>query len=408
MGRTHPQDDKMNGVGVPDSGSTGAFGGPGIGSQAAQVTADSDRSGGNPTVASSSADGHETGIEPTSAHAGPSGTVHSGLPSIAGFEITGELARGGMGVVYQAHDPTLDREIAVKVLGAHLLDRPHAVRRFLDEARITGQLQHPSIPPVHLVGELPDGRPFLAMKLIKGRTLEDLIAGRTDPSRDRGRFVAAFEQVCQTVGYAHSRGVIHRDLKPSNVMVGAFGEVQVMDWGLAKHLKAGVTPDKPRRPTRTRPRSAPSASWPARPRPGAHGTPAYMPPEQAAGELDKVDCRSDVFGLGAILCVILTGRPPYVGPSVDSVRLMSIRGDLDDAFARLDGPGAEPELVGLCQSCLARRPEDRPADAGAVARAIAQFRASAEDRGGGPRWNAEAEVRAPSRRSGDGCRPPSA
>src|SRR5205085_12488635 len=110
--------------------------------------------------------------------------------------------------------------------------RPAAARRFLDEARITGQLQHPNVPAVHAVGELADGRPFLAMKLIKGRTLDDLLKSPAD----RGGLVAVFEHVCQAVAYAHHRGVIHRDLKPANVMVGAFGEVQVRDWGLAKRL----------------------------------------------------------------------------------------------------------------------------------------------------------------------------
>src|SRR5262249_40801950 len=111
-------------------------------------------------------------------------------------------------------------------------------RRFADEARITGQLQHPNIPAVHDLGVLPDGRPCLAMKLIKGETLENLLKRGTDTGEGRGRFVAAFEQVCQAVAYAHAHDVIHRDLKPSNVMVGAFGEVQVMDWGLAKVLGA--------------------------------------------------------------------------------------------------------------------------------------------------------------------------
>src|SRR5262245_18878727 len=141
-----------------------------------------------------------------------------------------------MGVVYRAHDTALDREVAVKVLSDHLADRPDAARRFLDEARVTGQLQHPGVPPIHEAGTLPDGRPFLAMKLIKGRTLDELLRERADPAADRPRMVAVFEQVCQAVAYAHARGVIHRDLKPANVMVGAFGEVQVMDWVLVKRL----------------------------------------------------------------------------------------------------------------------------------------------------------------------------
>ena len=172
--------------------------------------------------------------------------------------------------------------------------------------------------------------------------------------------MAVFERVCQAVGYAHSRRVIHRDLKPANVMVGAFGEVQVMDWGLAKSL----TPIK----EESQPHSL--ADTPAtvisslRDLGESHteagsllGTPAYMPPEQDGGELEKVDCRSDVFGLGAILCVLLTRQAPYVGPTADSVRLMSIRGDIDAAVARLEECGEESELVALCKRCLQAAPK---------------------------------------------------
>src|SRR5262249_38149978 len=153
------------------------------------------------------------------------------VPSPAGrYALGAEIARGGMGVIYRVADTVLRREVAVKVLQERFAPDSNTARRFADEARITGQLQHPGIPPVHALGTLPDGRPFLAMKLIKGDTLDDLLKQRPDPSADRGRFVAAFEQVCQAVAYAHAHGVIHRDLKPANVMVGSFGEVQVMDW----------------------------------------------------------------------------------------------------------------------------------------------------------------------------------
>src|SRR5262245_44244382 len=156
------------------------------------------------------------------------------LPQVLGYELFGEVGRGGMGVVYRARDLSLDRDVAVKLLQDDFPADSPVARRFADEARITAQLQHPGIPPVHDLGTLPDGRPFLAMKLIKGSTLDHLLAARPDPAHGRGRFMAAFEQVCQAVGYAHAHAVIHRDLKPANVMVGAFGEVQVMDWGLAK------------------------------------------------------------------------------------------------------------------------------------------------------------------------------
>src|SRR5262249_20801752 len=147
-----------------------------------------------------------------------------------------EVARGGMGCVLRAHDPELERPLAVKVLLARHRDDVQMERRFLEEARGTGQLQHPAIPPGHEVGQLADGRPVLASKRIQRTTLADLLKEREGPAEELPRWLAAFAQVCQGVAYAHSRGVIHRDLKPANIMVGAFGEVQVMDWGLAKTL----------------------------------------------------------------------------------------------------------------------------------------------------------------------------
>jgi tetratricopeptide (TPR) repeat protein len=190
--------------------------------------------------------------------------------------------------------------------------------------------------------------------------------------------------VCQAVGYAHAHRVIHRDLKPANVMVGAFGEVQVMDWGLAKVLgeespatAEAVAAEQTRAWTEVSPT----------PEAGAHtqagslvGTPAFIAPEQAVGEIERVKERSDVFGLGALLAVILTGKPPYVGETFESVRVQAVRGKLDDCFARLDASGAEPELLALCKQCLAFEPADRPADAGAVAQAVAGLRAAADER----------------------------
>ena len=154
----------------------------------------------------------------------------------ARLRLFGEIARGGMGVILKGRDLALGRDLAVKVLLEKHRDKPELIRRFLMEARIAGQLQHPGIVPVHELGALADGRPYFAMKLVKGRTLEAILQERSSPSEDLPRFLGIFEQVCQTVAYAHARGVIHRDLKPANVMVGRFGEVQVMDWGLAKVL----------------------------------------------------------------------------------------------------------------------------------------------------------------------------
>ena len=168
----------------------------------------------------------------------------SGQPSR--YQLIGELARGGMGAIFQGRDLELGRDLAVKVIREEHRDHPEMVRRFVEEAQIGGQLQHPGITPVHDLGRFPDGRLFIAMKLVRGRTLAALLEARGGPDEDRMQFLSIFEQVCQAMAYAHSRGVIHRDLKPSNVMVGAFGEVQVMDWGLAKVLDQGGVADEER------------------------------------------------------------------------------------------------------------------------------------------------------------------
>src|SRR5262249_3882405 len=165
---------------------------------------------------------------------GPGDTV----PLKAGrYRLESQIDVGGMGEVYRVYDPDMNRALAVKVLRKEHRDRADLEARFLEEAQILGQLQHPGIVPVHELGRLDDGRPFFAMKLVKGQTLGKLLQERPRPSHDLPRFLAIFEQICQTMANAHAHGVIHRDLKPSNVMVGAFGEVQVMDWGLAKVLK---------------------------------------------------------------------------------------------------------------------------------------------------------------------------
>jgi tetratricopeptide (TPR) repeat protein len=321
------------------------------------------------------------------------------------YEILEEIARDGMGVICRAIDTTLGREVAVKALQDRFAPSSGTARRFADEARITAQLQHPAIPPVHDYGTLPDGRPFLAMKLIKGSTLDDLLSQRADAAAERGRFVAVFEQVCQAVAYAHAHQVIHRDLKPSNIMVGAFGEVQVMDWGLAKVLTPAAIPaaadtDPGETVGATLIRGSDHGSDASFTQAGSIlGTLAYMPPEQAVGEVAKIDRRSDVFGLGAILAVILTGTPPYAGTDAEAIRVMAIRGDLAACLAQLDRCGAEPELVALCKRCLAFAPAERPRDAGAVAKEVAALRAATEERArAAEKERAAAEVKAAEQR----------
>lgn len=302
------------------------------------------------------------------------------------YVLGAEIARGGMGVVCRATDTVLVREVAVKLLHEKFAGALEATRRFAAEARITARLQHPAIPPVHDLGLLPDGRPFLAMKLIRGRTLAEELAARPDASADRGRLVQAFEQVCQAMAYAHAHLVIHRDLKPLNVMLGAFGEVQVMDWGLAKELGAidpqAADPETGGTGVFEHVQSTWLVNGESEPtRAGAIiGTPGYMPPEQARGEIDQVDRRADVFSLGAILCELLTGSPPYGRDRSAAASEWAMKDVLAAAFQRLDDCGADAELLLLCKRCLSVDPADRPADAGTVATALAEYQAAAEER----------------------------
>ncbi len=302
------------------------------------------------------------------------------------YQLFGEIARGGMGAVLKGRDADLGRDLAVKVLLEAHLEKPELLRRFVEEAQIGGQLQHPGIVPVYELGTFADSRPYFTMKLVKGRTLAALLHERGNPQDDLPRFLGVFEQVCQTVAYAHARGVIHRDLKPANVMVGSFGEVQVMDWGLAKVLKEGGIADEPR----AAPEPRPAVSVIQTLRSGSDfddsqagslmGTPAYMAPEQAGGETERIDRRADVFGLGSILCEVLTGHPAYSGRSVQEVVRKAMRGDTADAMARLDACGAEPELIALARDCLAAEPEDRPRAAGPVADRVTAYLAGVQSR----------------------------
>ncbi|MFO0797927.1 MAG: tetratricopeptide repeat protein [Gemmataceae bacterium] len=331
--------------------------------------------------------------------------VRTPLPPYAdsapGYVVIHEIARGGMGRVVAARDPKLNREVAIKFLLP--TSDPTAADRFAREAEITARLPHPGVPPVHALGHTPAGQPFLVMKLVRGRTLAALLGDRPDPRHALGRFVGVFEQLCQAVGYAHSQGIIHRDLKPANVMVGAFGEVQVMDWGLAADgAECGVRRAEPRPETRPAcPGSAPTSTHSALTLAGTVlGTPGYMAPEQARGE--AIDARADVFALGGVLALILTGRQPV--PDDWTARSAAEDGIAAAAALRADLPhaGADPELARLAYACLSPHPGDRPADGKAVAEAVAAYRARAEERARraeSDRAAAEARVTAEARAS---------
>jgi tetratricopeptide (TPR) repeat protein len=295
------------------------------------------------------------------------------------YDLLRPLGRGGMGEVYLSRDPGLDRPLAVKVLRAELGGDRELERRFEAEARITGSLQHPGIVPVYNLGRLPDGRLYFTMKVVKGQTFAQILRGRSAPAERREEQLGVFLQVCQAVAYAHSRGVIHRDLKPENVMVGAFGEVQVMDWGLAKLLPGNPPPLSQEGPAGLGELAA--STWrEGPPTRGPLGTPEYMAPEQANGEWEAADERLDVFGLGGILCTLLTGGPPFRGGSPAELMRKAQRGDLAEAFARLDGCGAEAALVRLAKDCLCPEVGGRPANAGVLARRVAEYQAAVQQR----------------------------
>jgi tetratricopeptide (TPR) repeat protein len=308
------------------------------------------------------------------------------------YRIDGEIAVGGMGRILKGRDMDLGRDLAVKVLLDKHREKPEVVQRFVEEAQIGGQLQHPGIAPVYELGRFEDHSPFFTMKLVKGKTLSELLDERSNLDADRAKFIGIFEQICQAMAYAHSRGVIHRDLKPANIMVGAFGEVQVMDWGLAKVLRSGGIADETKAANRHSNlsvietiRSGGSETFDDAADVGSHtragsvmGTPAYMPPEQALGETEMLDERADVFGLGAILCEILTGRPPYVHERSAEILRMATRGKLEDCLWELDECGAERELTALAKDCLELEPCDRPRNAEVLAKKVSTYLESVE------------------------------
>ena len=240
------------------------------------------------------------------------------------YTLTRLHAEGGLGKIWVAHDTDLNREVALKEIKASANANPEVSRRFLKEAQITGQLEHPNIIPVYeLARRKEDDQPFYTMRFLRGQTLRDAIAefhrrraGRpADRLELQRQLLEPFVKVCQAIGYAHSRGVIHRDLKPENIVLGGHGEVIVLDWGLAKVI--GQPDDES--PAVQEPRISLSADAETMQTLGQAGTPAYMAPEQVEARSDLINTRTDVYGLGAILFEILTGHPPASGTTLGEV-----------------------------------------------------------------------------------------
>jgi serine/threonine protein kinase/tetratricopeptide (TPR) repeat protein len=263
------------------------------------------------------------------------------------YEIKGEFARGGMGRILLAQDRRLGRTVAIKEIRADA--GPDAPDRFVREALVTARLQHPAIVPVYEAGRWKGGRPFYAMKLVEGRSLEELLEEAENLSA-RLALLPHLIAVTEAVAYAHGRRVVHRDIKPANVVVGSFGETVVVDWGLARDLGADPADSSPIR-TASRGEGDSGATVAGT----ILGTPHYMPPEQARGL--PVDERADVYALGAMLYFLLTGAPPHSGSSGQEVLAAAVSGGIEPVD-RLE-PDAPPDLVAIVNKAMATSPEDR-------------------------------------------------
>jgi len=293
------------------------------------------------------------------------------LPDLSGtrYRLVRRLARGGMGTVYLVRDEDLDRELALKVLS--LPDPSGALSaRLVEEARHLARLEHPNIVPVHDVGRLPDGRVFYTMKLVRGRSLD---AWR-DGSVPRPALLRLFQKVCGAVAFAHARGLIHRDLKPANVMVGSFGEALVMDWGVAKRVAEADAATLPGVEGETGTASAREEETIGRAMTAQGaliGTPAYMAPEQARGEVDRLDARTDVYALGAILHFLLSGRPPHDGPDRETILQQVIQGRRTP-LRQID-PAIPRPLDSIVARAMAANPADRYGSALLMAEDLDRF-----------------------------------
>ncbi len=263
------------------------------------------------------------------------------------FEDEGEIGRGGMSSVRRVLDQNLLRRVAMKVLDPDLARDPRIAQAFLEEAQITAQLDHPNLVPIHELGVDADGTRYFTMRLVRGQTLAEWILSRDDlgspESLQEG--LSIMLKVCDALAFAHSRSVLHCDLKPANIMVGSYGEVYLMDWGLAQLRGAGV--------------ELQSGGAPRLLREGkASGTPGYMSPEQAQGKWSECDARTDVFSLGAVLYHLVTGRAPFSGESIEAALRHAAANEFDPpqlASAHV----VPPELSQIVEKALRKRPDDR-------------------------------------------------
>jgi hypothetical protein len=279
------------------------------------------------------------------------------------FEIARTIGRGGMGVVYEAHDRQFGRAVALKTM---IGDSGSLRTRFVTEALITANLEHPGIAPVYERGFDAEGRPFYVMRLVQGHSLADAIAERRT-MHDRLKLIPVVARVAQTLAFAHAHGVVHRDVKPDNVVLGRHGEAVLLDWGIAKVRGVPGASDADD--------LADVASSKATRHGAIVGTPAYMAPEQAAGSVDRIDERTDVFALGALLYHVLTGRPPFEPGETESA-LDRAREGAARPIVEL-APDAPHGLSAIVERAMSRLPDDRHQSAVELSDALESYIAGA-------------------------------
>ncbi len=340
-------------------------------------------------------------------------------PRLGPYIDLGPIGEGGMGEVRRVLDTTLNRHVAMKILHPNAMQNPHLMARFIEEVQVGAQLQHPNIIPVHEMGVLDDGRLFFTMKEVKGREFSKAIRevhdasqngkwGVTDDGWNFTRLIEVFRQICSAMAFAHTRGVVHRDLKPANVMIGSFNEVLVVDWGIAKVMGSDANRYKDAESVVTKR----SEDADLRTRYGSvTGTPSFMAPEQAMGNPDDIDERSDIYALGAILYYILSGHAPYTGASAKEVlerllanapkTLQRRKGNEDFNPGKVSffeeatqvarsGPPLPEDLIDACEKAMSRKKTDRYQTAHALGHAVQQWLDGSKKRHRAHVWVAEA------------------